>query len=148
MSEFDVVSLVEAKESLVVDYSDRDVEIQRYIKTAVQLVERTTNHLLYNRSISYTIPGCGYLEIYDYPISIDPEDVTLHQNVLSVTVKGKSDMVVLATAGYQTTDIPSPLKDACLKIILYLFENKDIYEANLPFDIQLMLNPYKRSATF
>ena len=149
MTALDFISLEEAKNSLVVDYQDRDSDIIRYINTAVALTERITNYALYQRAHTYTIPSYGCLEIYDYPIDLSPTGITVHENVLSTTVKGAPGLGVQSNIGYvDPSDAPSPLKDACLKIINYLFENKDLYETNLPLDVQLLLNPYKRSATF
>jgi len=148
MDALDFISLAEAKYALVVDYPDKDGDITRYIKTSVALVERITNYALYQRANTYTIPSCGYLEIYDYPLNLTTTGLTFQYNVLSTTIRGESGLNVVGEIGYvSSADVPSPLKDACMKIITYLFENRDVYEADLPFDVQLLLNPYKRSAT-
>jgi len=148
MDALDVISLDEAKYSLVVDYPDKDGDITRYIKTAVAIVERYTNYALYQRAVTYTLPLCGNMEIYDYPISFD-EGNTTYDRVLSVVLSGQSGAKSDATIGYaDVADIPSPLIDACYKIITYLSENRDIYEENLPSDVQGLINSYRRSATF
>lgn len=147
MNALDIISLADAKEFLVVDFPDKDKEITRHIKSAVSIVERYTSYMLYERSISYTLPACGYEEIYLYPISFPSGTVTIPQT-LSVILKGKVGLVVNATVGYSdVTLIPENLIDACYKIITYLFENKDIYEAVLPSDVQLLINQFRRSAT-
>jgi hypothetical protein len=143
----DVINLEDAKEYLVVDFTDRDNEIIRFIKTAVSYVENYTNIMLYQRQKKYTlINGC--LEIYDSPIGFLTTSIKTHQNILSVTVSGTLNQEVTALVGFvSSNDIPGEIIDACYKLILYLFENKDIYMAELPWDIQMMLNLHRRSAT-
>jgi len=150
MDALDVVSLAVAKEHLVVDFPDKDADITRNIKTAVALVEVVTNHMLYEREKSYSIPSSGYLEIYDYPFAVisSSSGLTTTHNVLSSAILAEAGSTVNANVGYASGDVPSNLIEAVLKIVTYLFENKDVYEANLPFDVQLLLNPMKRSATF
>lgn len=149
MGPLDVISLADAKEHLVVDFPDNDVSIERNIKTAIALVEQYTCYKLYERSVTYTMPLCGHKEVYDYPLSITAgQPVKIYDRVLSTIVSAASGYGVTAAVGYSdVADIPSPLIDGAYKIIEYLYENKDIYEANLPLDVQLILNPYRRSAT-
>lgn len=147
MNALDVISLADAKVFLVVDFPDKDSEITRHIKSAVSIVERYTCYNLYERPIDYTIGRFGSTEVYDYPVSF-PAGTKTESRVLSVIIKGSANSVVSATTGYtDVTEIPENLIDACYKIITYLFENKDIYQASLPGDIQLMINQYRRSPT-
>jgi len=147
MDALSVISLADAKEYLVVDFPDKDKEITRHIKSAVAIVEKYTDYRLYQREISYSIGRCGYDEIYDYPI-LFPSDTITEQRILSSIVRGVPGSIVTATVGYSdTTLIPENLIDACYKIITYLFENKDVYEADLPSDVQLLINQFRRNAT-
>lgn len=142
-----VITLPQAKEFLVVDFNDRDTEITRHIKSAISYVEKYTNIMLYQRAKSYTMTGCS-LEIYDAPITFSNTELKKQQNVLSVTVFGKASDVVAATVGYSSVDdMPPELIEAAYKLLTYLFENKDIYSVGLPIDIQLLLNPLRRSPT-
>ena len=142
-----VISLEQAKEFLVVDFDDRDAEITRHIKSAIGYIEKYTNVMMYNRAVEYVLTGC-LLEIYDAPISFVTTGLKTHQNVLSVTVHGKVNDVVDATIGFtDITDVPQDLIEAAYKLITYLFENKDIYTAGLPWDIQMLVNKWRRSAT-
>lgn len=146
MTALDVISLEEAKADLVVDYPDKDNDIKRYIATAVAMVENYTGYMLYERETVYNVPYCGYVEVYNYPLTL-PDGFKSISRSLSTVVYG--DNSVTATVGYSSKEaIPSPLIDAAMKIVTYLFENRDIYTAGLPIDVQLLLNPYRRSATF
>lgn len=147
MTPLDVISLADAKEFLVVDFDDRDAEITRHIKSAIGFVERYTNHMLYERPKTYTMIGCS-LEIYDYPLTVSTVVTRRHVNVLSTTFYAKEGTELAAVVGYASVDtIPSELIDAAKKMILYLFENRDIYTADLPWDLQMLMNPWRRSAT-
>lgn len=146
-SALDIITLEQAKEFLVVDFPDRDAEITRHIKSAISYVEQYTNIMTYSRPRSYNLTGCS-LEIYDYPIAFSDAELRTRENILSVTVSGKSGDVVSATVGYtDITLVPQELIEAAYKIITYLFENRDIYLADLPWDVQMLLNPLRRSAT-
>lgn len=146
----DVISLQNAKDFLVIDFPDRDPEIERHIKAAVSFVEKYTCHILYQRPASYQVTGKNdcYVEIYEYPITFTDTTIKKVNEILSVKVYVKSGVQVLTTIGYATVDlIPTELVEACYKLIQYLTENKDIYGANLPWDIQMMINKYRRSPT-
>lgn len=148
MGPLDVITLEQAKEFLAVDFPDRDDEITRDIKSAISYVERYTNVMMYERDKSYTMTGCS-LEIYDAPIELADPELKTRLNVLSVTVFGKSGDVVDAAVGYSdVADVPDDLVSAAYIMISYLFENKGLYPAELPWDIQMLMNPFRRSATF
>lgn len=157
MTPLDVITLAEAKKELVVDadYTDRDTEITRLIKTAISWVEQYTCYRLWQRTEVFNAIGC-HTDLPYYPITIDSvkdsddEDVTYTQKngALSIVVSCPAQSVINATVGFSdVTDIPQPLVSASYKLITYLFENKDTYSVDLPIDIQLMLNQYRRSAT-
>jgi len=145
-NQLDVVSLEEAKEFLVIDFDDRDDEIIACIETAVDYIESYTNIMLYQRAKVYTVIGCS-IEIYDYPIDL-PLDTKIKQNILSVTVFGTDGQEISALVGYVgNSNTPKQLIMACKKMIIYLFENRDVYTAGLPWDIQMLINKNRRSAT-
>lgn len=148
MTALDVITLEQAKEFLVIDFPDRDEEITRNIKSAISYIERYTNVMTYEREKSYTLTGCS-LEIYDAPISLITTVSIVKHNVLSITVFGKSGDTILATVGHNNVDdIPEDLISAAYILISYLTENKGLYPAELPWDIQILLNQQRRSATF
>lgn len=146
-SALDIISLQQAKDFLVIDFPDRDAEITRHIKAAIGYIEKYTNHMLYQRPKDYVIDGCS-LEIYDYPLEVSTTVDRVHNNVLSKTYYAKSGTVLNATVGYSNPDnIPEELIEAAYKLITYLTENKDIYTAGLPWDVQMLVNKWRRSAT-
>lgn len=143
----DVISLESAKEFLVIDFDDRDAEITRHINAAVGYIEKYTNVMMYEREVTYTMLGCS-LEIYDYPISFTDTTIKTKQYVLSVMVYGKYGDEVETTIGYSAVeDVPGQLVEAAYKLIQYLTDNHDIYTAGLPWDIQMLVNQYRRSAS-
>lgn len=147
-SALDVISLQQAKDFLVIDFPDRDAEITRHIKAAIGYIEKYTNHMLYQRPKEYVIDGCS-LEIYDYPLEVSTNVDRVCAHVLSKTYYAKSGTVLNATVGYSNPDnIPEELVEAAYKLITYLTENKDIYSAGLPWDVQMLVNKWRRSATF
>jgi len=148
MTALDIISLQDAKDFLVVDYPDRDVEISRHIKSAIGFIETYTNVIMYERQTVYLMTG-NCREIYDSPIKFANPTIKTKQNILSVTVFGKQDDIIDSIIGYDNVEkVPSELIEAAYKMIQYLFENHDIYTAGLPWDIQMMCNPHRRSATF
>lgn len=148
MNALDVISLDSAKKDLVVDFSDRDVEITRHIKSAVSIIEQYTDVYLYQREVEYVLQDCS-LEIYDSPLEwIGTTPERLKNRAMSVIVYGKKGDSYTANVGYaDVEEIPQNLVDACYKIITYLFENKDIYSVSLPLDVQMLVNQWRRSAS-
>jgi hypothetical protein len=158
MNALNVITLAQAKTYLDMTGIDgRDAEIETLIKTAVSLVEKYTDYRLYEREETFVTYGCK-TEISAYPVTIDSvvdEDdaaVTYTERVypLSLVLTAPKDSTVTMTVGYAEADIaniPQNLIQACYKWVTYLFENKDIYEVNMPLDVQLLLNQSRRSAT-
>lgn len=148
MTALDLISLEDAKDFLVVDYPDRDVEISRHIKSAIGFIETYTNVIMYERQTVYLMTS-NCRDIYDAPIKFADPTIKTKQNILSVTVFGKQNDIIDAIIGYDdVTKVPGELIEAAYKMIQYLFENKDIYSASLPWDIQVLINKKRRSATF
>ena len=68
MSYLDVITLQQAKDYLRVDSEDSDAEITRMIKSALSLMEKQTNIILYDRNKTYIYHN-GVVRVYDYPIN-------------------------------------------------------------------------------
>lgn len=95
------------------------------------------------------------LSVYVFPFSITSLIDTNNEPVINYRI-GRQPLkslifapanckVVLQT-GYATpTDAPAPLLEACYKLITYLYENRDMYENQLPTDVQMLLNQYRRA---
>lgn len=151
MAALDVITLQEAKNNLRVDFDDDDTLISRLIATSVGWVERYTCHKLWQRSETKISDGCP-IEVYDYPVAVDsvekdgnPVNYTTENRSDRLIIKAPKDAVVVLSVGYGTVEsIPSPLLDACYKIITYLYENRDAYGLGIPVDIQGLINQYRR----
>lgn len=147
MTALDILPLEDVKAFVNVDFDDYNAQLTRHINSAVSFIEKYTNVMLYNRNVTYTLNGCS-LEIYDAPFAFIGTEPKHKQNALSITVYGTSGDVISASIGYNSlAEVPGELVEACYKVVLYLFENRDIYTAGLPWDLQLLINPYVRSAT-
>jgi len=152
-----VISLQEAKDLLKVDFADDDAFITSLIHTAVALVEQRTNHYLYQRAI--TVDARHSHEVYAYPfeiVSVTDKDLT----ALTYTAHPYSLMTRICLSGYyghyllrlnvgyaEKADIPAPLLTAVERLMTYLYMHRDIQKAEMPSDVQLMLQPYRRYAS-
>lgn len=151
MAALDVITLQEAKDNLRVDFDDDDAIISRLIRTSVDWVERYTCHKLWQRTESLTSDGCP-IEVYDYPVTVssvvkdgNPVEYTTVNRSDKIIIEAPKDAVVTLSVGYGTVDaVPSPLLDACYKIITYLYENRDAYGLGIPVDIQGLINQFRR----
>jgi hypothetical protein len=155
MTPLNVISLQQAKDYLVIDYPDRDQEITRLIETAIAQVEQYTCYRLYEREETFF--AYGYCTNLPYcPIVIDSVknsdgdtvNYTETANPLAINLLCKPQSIITATVGYSDiSDIPPPLIQAAYKLITYLADNKDMYTVQLPVDVQMLLNQWRRSAT-
>lgn len=157
MDELSVISLADAKDHLVVLNDDfYDKQITGIIKIAVGMVEQYTDYRLYQRDVVIPMVNCRQ-DIALFPITISgvvngstAQVYKTLQRTLSIEVECSTwrNSVINASVGYSdVTQIPHPLIGACYKLITYLFENKDAYEATIPYDVQVMINQLRRSAT-
>jgi len=156
MTALDVITLEQAKAELVMTgISDRDAEITRLIQTAIGWVEQYTCYRLYERVETFIAYGCETVLPY-YPITIDgvDHDGSAYANYkekflpLGLRIICPSQSTITATVGYSDVgEIPAPLIEAAYKLITYLFENKDVYSVQLPVDVQILINQYRRSPT-
>ncbi|PTX14453.1 gp6-like head-tail connector protein [Pontibacter mucosus] len=148
----DLITLEEAKAHLAVDFPAHDMLITRLIHTAVALIEKRTQHMLYEREETRRIKS-GY-ELYDYPATVDTLGDGLdyqaeeHAGYTRLYFGSTRPEVVTLTLGYaEKEQVPEPLISACYKLLTYLFEHRDTYQAELPSDVYLMIRPYQRYAT-
>lgn len=157
MSYLDVISVNDVNSWLSLDLDPEDVyadrEIQRLIKTAIDWVENYTSHLFYERQKVVANSKCDQSFAW-YPIKTimvttqTDEAVTFktYAQPTKLRVTCPYDSKITLTAGYATpADIPGPLVDACYKLITYLYENRDMYTAQLPSDVQVLINQYRRA---
>lgn len=159
MDALDIISLQSAKDNLSIDYSDYDSRIEALIKAAVNWVEIYTGWYLYQRDI--TIYSTSWQTIIsNYPVVsfqvknssdvvLDPQPIA-KQGSLSFSICCAPQSKISLTVGFapdEVDTIPGPFIEACQKLIVYMFENKDMYGITLPTDIQILINQYRRSPT-
>lgn len=98
----------------------------------------------------------GGLSIYLYPFTIvsvqdqssPPVDVNYStvRNALKMLLFALPNSVITLETGFtDLTQIPPPIVEAAYKWITYLYENRDMYAAEPPTDIQMLLNQYRRA---
>jgi hypothetical protein len=155
----DVIALADAKVWLSVDDTYNDNDISRLINTAVAWIEQYTCYRLYPRDEVINTTSCKTYIPY-YPINttnilnfdgspyVSANLYTYVPQNLSLLVNCPSMSTIQLNTGYaDPTQIPQPLIDGALKLITYLYENRDSYGTVLPIDIQLLVNSYRRSPT-
>lgn len=164
----DVITLDQAKDWLVVDFSDADEIITRNIQTAIAWVEKYTNYYLYQRPVTIPVTSCK-TAISLYPIADiimkngngngDVVTPVIYKGGLKtyvvygastglwITTNAGQNVITLNAGFTNPSDIPAPLIDACYKLITYLYENRDAYSSTLPVDVQLLINQFRRSPT-
>jgi hypothetical protein len=157
MNQLDIISLQSAKDNLAIDYTDYDARITNLIKAAVDWVETYTGWYLYQRDL--TIYSTSYnTKISAYPVVLgevknskgDVVIVTPQYYGLYFTICCPPQSSIKLTVGFAQADldqIPGTMIEAANKLIVYMFENKDMYGTQLPTDIQILLNQFRRSAT-
>lgn len=154
MNALDVIPLEDAKKYLAVEEVYHDEMIERLIGTAVSMVEEYTNHYLYRREKSYTVTG-ECLTVPDYPFFVSSVtarglavEYELRPGTLSSYIYAPRYASVRAEVGYDSiSDAPQPLVEAAYKLLVYLYDNRDVYEVGLPRDIQVMINSFRRSSS-
>lgn len=131
---------------IVEDYDDEIV--QRCINSAIGYVEQYTDYALTEKEVTVYTGGCGTVDIVTYPFTVSTADVKVKRRALSSILSYKPNSeVVLNVGDWGTETIPPQLIEACYKLITYFYENRDMYKWDIPTDVQMLLNPLRRSAT-
>jgi len=123
----DIISLATAKLYLKIDggQTATDAEITGMINSALSLIEKQTNIIMFPRSKQYF--GADYVIVYDYPINSPPANTT-KKTLYSIvpTIGGE----VTLNVGAQTVgEIPAELIDAALQVINFWFYNSETQNA-------------------
>ena len=126
MSYLNVITLDQAKTYLRVDGTDSDNEITRMIKSALSLLEKRTNIMVYERDITYILDN-GCLRVYDSPInSVGSATATFELSVLSTFFTDIGQDTLELNVGYMDpTGIPSEIIDAAYEMIDYWYYKND-----------------------
>ncbi len=158
MAELDIISVQEADNWLSLQLADDDIygmqEVERLIKSAVAWVERYTGYRLWQRAETIPNSKCTQM-IAAYPVSVtgvknqNGDTITDFKTYVMPTklrINTPYNSVITLQVGYEDpADIPGPLVEACYKLITYLYENRDTYTAQLPSDVQMLINQYRRA---
>lgn len=145
MTYLEVLPLAEVKNYLRLedDFTEDDLAIQRMIKSALQFIEKRTNHIFQLRTdVNYTSNG-NCVTVFDYPIRYSGDDVVLYYSD-KVVFHSKS---IIADVGYLSIDdVPSALIDAALQMIkVWYFEaEKQANTTLLPENVLQIINTYRR----
>lgn len=144
------VTLQQAKDYLRIDFNDDDALIESLIATATQWIEKYTDWALSVSNVEISTKSCE-TTIYTYPIEITSV-VDKSNNPVSYTVKNKpTNIIVFAPAGsiinakIGTASYPTQFDTAIKKLVVYLYENRDAYNMQLPVDVQGLVNQLRRN---
>ncbi len=140
------ITLQQAKDWLRVDFDDDDDLIESLIESAEQWVETYTCHVLSPRDIVLNGTGCAQ-SVYQYPINTSTVVGNTYSLFTDFTIP--TGQTATINVGYANTAlIPKPLITAVKKLVNYMYENRDTYTAELPTDVQVLINQYRRSVAW
>lgn len=148
MSYLNVITLQQAKDYLRIDSDDSDAEITRMIKSALSLIEKQTNILLYDRDKTYQYLN-GAVRVYDYPInSTEDTDHDVYNYGLYSTYcnTGTGTSITLNVGHDDQDEIDADLIEAALEMIDYWYYKND-GKANItliPASVQAVIDLNKR----
>lgn len=148
MAYIDVLTLARVKNYLRIDedLEDDDDEIISMINAACRFVEKRTNHLFYDRDVTYrsnVLP----LKVYDYPINdiVTPTDpVVLHFSTYDMF---PNETTVTLNVGYEDPlDVPDELLQACLQMIKvwYYESEKQVNTTLIPESVMQAIDINRR----
>lgn len=147
MAYLDVITLLEAKNHLRIDPDVQadDFAIERMIKSALELVEQKTNHILYQRNKTYyRSVDEKRITVFDYPINdYDTEVTALHYSLKHEFV---TDKITLDVGYVDRDDIPSALLDAAFQLLEDWYFESETEGINLKVNdrINQLIFNYKR----
>jgi hypothetical protein len=151
MNALHVVSLEEMKGVLVVhpSISEFDNLIISLIGTAVDWVEKYTSYLLYEREITEVFKD--FERIYLHPVTFpETEGVYFRTSKLSkqILLSGKESVELTFTGGFSdASEIPDALKTAVKRLVVFWSDQPETAGAEIPIDVQIIVNQFRRDAT-
>lgn len=153
MAYLDVLTLGETKNYLRIDdtLTEDDVRITSMIKSALSMIERRTNVLVYSRSKEYLFQDYC-VSVYDYPINevVTPEDVDIEEKIsyINYYTRSADDNKLTLNVGYVLPeDVPTEIVDCALEYIKYLYfdaETNNGTANKIPSYIEMMIEQQKR----
>lgn len=147
MAYLDVITLAQAKNHLRIDadFTKDDAAIERMIKSALELIEQSTNHILYQRNKTYyRSVDDKRITVFDYPINdYDTEVTALHY---SLKHEFATDKITLDVGYVNPNDVPSALIEAALHLIEDWYFESETEGINLKVNdkINSLIFNYKR----
>lgn len=177
MDALDVLSLADAKDYLAIDFPDYDNIITRAIYGMVDLVEKITNYRLYNRTEIIQV-GIQKYDAFQFPINniISVNDNNSYPSVYGLkklplrwtfTFKNAiqyfyadeypefigpsvADLnTITLDVGYtDKTEIPDALITAIKMLVNDVVENRIPSAEQMPNDVSMLLQSYKRFTYF
>lgn len=141
------VTLQQAKEWLRVDFNDDDDLILGLIDAAEGWVETYTCHVLSPKDVVLKGGSRGCInDVYLFPINSVPEGVTYSVYALCTSFNLRRDEDVTINVGYtNVADIPKQLLTVVKKLVVYYYEQRDVYTVELPNDVQILVNQLRRA---
>lgn len=134
------ISLDTFKHIARIDYDEDDVELQLYLDSATEIIERYTNHSLRSKVITFVSDG-HVREVFESPIlSVSGGDI-YKTNSMSVIISSRRGDTVAITLG--VSDIKS-LEYSVYDVALTMYEEKGVTSVKLPLDIQAKINQFRR----
>lgn len=156
MTPLDLISLIEAKDYLQVDFPDKDTLITSLIKSSIEQIEGATDRRLYERDEVITTNKEVYTTVV-YPINsvvsimegttelVLDTDYAEDDNTYARIFEFNSEDVrtITLTVGYEAGECPESLKLACLNLIEYNYNNRGA--ADIPANVAQRISTFRRS---
>lgn len=143
----EILPLAEVKNYLRLedDFTEDDTALERMVRSALQFIEKRTNHVLQLRtSITYN-NDCGTITIFDFPVRFpNSGDIKIHYGPDLTTVYSST---IIAELGYESlSDVPSAFIDASLQMIKtwYFEAEKQANTTLVPENVLQIINAYRR----
>lgn len=146
-----IITLEQAQTRLRDYYEIDDLEkadLQQMISAAIGWVEKYTDYALNEKPVTVYTRDCGTVRVVTYPFEVITQDVRSKRGALSSVLSYKPNTAIeLIVGNWGTEEVSSPLIEACYKLIVYYYENRDMYKQDAPTDVQMLINQWRRSAT-
>lgn len=144
-----ILPLVEVKDYLRIDadFEDDDAQIRRMIASALQYIEKQTNHYFLEQEKTYFGGDSRTVQIFDYPIVASSIPIDLTPLYGAGYVKfAYVDSVTLSVGYASRTEVPAGLIEAALQMIkVWYFEaEKQANTTLLPESVKEIINTYRR----
>lgn len=130
------------------DFAEDDEAIERMVRSALQFIEKRTNHIFQGKSDAEYFGSptdCkGYIDVYDFPFIYSGDVIKL--NYANKT-RFKAENIILDSVGYQNRiDVPDALIEAALQMIKvwYYEAEKQSNTTLVPENVHQILGAYRR----